>query len=223
MFEKFNPNARRALFFSRYEASARNSSLIDTHHMLLGVLRENDETTRELLDALGINPLKFHELWPQLTDRVSSSAELPLSENAKKALAYTAHEAERARAEEVSPIYLLLGILRTPDSPGGKALAEAGVTYQNAVEIARAIVAKSAQGRAADERTPVVLRASHYALIDRLREQVSATSREEIVLAMFDGLAVNPELFATVSSLGELRVRLANAQDPDQGPVSGGV
>ena len=216
MFDKFNQNARRALFFSRYEASARNETLIETHHLLLGVLRENDDTTRELLTWVGVNPLHFHERWPQLTDRISSSAELPLSENAKKALAYTAHEAEQANATEVAPIHILLGILRTPDSPGEKALAQAGVTYHGIVEMARAIAARVAERHAANEQTPVVLRSAHYALIDKLREQVTAqrrraTSRQEVVLAVFDGLAANPQLFPTIESLDELRVRMAEA------------
>lgn len=216
MFDKYNHSARRALFFSRYEASARNEMLIDTHHLLLGVLRENDETTRELFHSLGSNPVQFRELWPQLTDRVSSSAELTLSENAKKALAYTAHEAEQASAAEVAPIHMLLGILRTPDSPGGKALAQSGVTYTGVAEMAHAIETEAAKRRAANEQSPMVLRSSHYTLIDKLREQVTAqrgraTSREEVVLALFDGLAEHPQLFPKVSSLDELRVRMAEA------------
>jgi ATP-dependent Clp protease ATP-binding subunit ClpC len=216
MFDKYNQNARRALFFSRYEASARNELLIDTHHLLLGVLRENDEATRELFASVGVDPMQFHELWPSLTDRVSSSAELPLSENAKKALAYTAHEAEQTAAVEVAPIHILLGILRTQGSPGATALAQAGMTYGSVVETSHAIVAKVAQRRAVEEQTPIVLRSSHYVLVDKIRGQVSSnrrrpTSREEVVLALLDGLVANPQLFPTVASLDELRVRMAEA------------
>ena len=216
MFDKFNQSARRALFFSRYEASARNETLIETHHLLLGVLRENDETTSELFRSLTVDPLQFREQWPQLTDRISSSAELPLSENAKKVLAYTAHEAEQINAPEIAPIHIVLGILRVPDSIGGKALADVGITYFGVVETAHAIASKIAERTAANEQTPLVLRASHYALIDKLRQEVTAqhgraTSRQEVVLALLDGLAANPQLFPTISSLDELRVRMAEA------------
>jgi len=40
MFERFNENARRAVFFARYEASQYGSSYIETEHLLLGVFRE---------------------------------------------------------------------------------------------------------------------------------------------------------------------------------------
>jgi len=216
MFEKYNESARRSLFFSRYEASARNESVIDTHHFVLGVLRENDPTTSELFRALSVKPLHFQELWPPTTDRISSSAELPLSEDAKKALAYTAREAEDAAAAKVTPIHILLGVLRIPESRGGQALVNAGLTYQGVVELARAISTKSEEDRAANEQTPIVLRHSHYSLLDSLCAQVTPhrgrrTTREEVALALFDGLTANPNSFPRVSSLDELRVRMAEA------------
>ena len=43
MFEKYNEKARRALFFARYEASKLGSRVIESEHILLGVLREGEE------------------------------------------------------------------------------------------------------------------------------------------------------------------------------------
>jgi ATP-dependent Clp protease ATP-binding subunit ClpC len=39
MFEKYNEKARRALFFARYEASKLGSRVIESEHILLGILR----------------------------------------------------------------------------------------------------------------------------------------------------------------------------------------
>jgi len=44
MFEKYNEKARRALFFARYEASKLGSRVIESEHILLGILREGEET-----------------------------------------------------------------------------------------------------------------------------------------------------------------------------------
>ena len=58
MFEKYNEKARRALFFARYEASKLGSRVIESEHILLGILREGEESIGELfrrfvLDRLG--------------------------------------------------------------------------------------------------------------------------------------------------------------------------
>ena len=41
MFERFTEKARRAIFFARYEASQYGSKIIETEHLLLGILRED--------------------------------------------------------------------------------------------------------------------------------------------------------------------------------------
>lgn len=40
MFERYTEQARRALFFARYEASLLGSISIQTEHLLLGLIRE---------------------------------------------------------------------------------------------------------------------------------------------------------------------------------------
>jgi ATP-dependent Clp protease ATP-binding subunit ClpC len=42
MFEKYTEKARRVIFFARYEASQFGSSRIETEHLLLGLLREDN-------------------------------------------------------------------------------------------------------------------------------------------------------------------------------------
>lgn len=41
MFERYTEKARRVIFFARYEASQYGSPVIDTEHLLLGLLRED--------------------------------------------------------------------------------------------------------------------------------------------------------------------------------------
>ena len=40
MFERYTVEARRVIFFARYEASNYASRYIETEHLLLGLLRE---------------------------------------------------------------------------------------------------------------------------------------------------------------------------------------
>ena len=54
MFEKYNEKARRALFFARYEASKLGSRVIESEHILLGILREGEESVGELFQRFQV-------------------------------------------------------------------------------------------------------------------------------------------------------------------------
>src|SRR5438094_8380375 len=115
MFEKYNAKARRALFFARYEASKLGSRVIESEHILLGVLREGEEIIKEIFSRFNVKPEQIRrevEGDRLFVDRISSSAELPLSEESKKILAYASHEAESMRHQYVVTEHLLIGILR---------------------------------------------------------------------------------------------------------------
>ena len=52
MFEKFTERAKRVLFLARYEASQLGGQVIGTEHLLLGLLKEQDDITREIFSRL---------------------------------------------------------------------------------------------------------------------------------------------------------------------------
>ena len=115
MFERFNENVRRALFFARYEASRAASHQIATVHVLLGMLREADETLVDLCESVGID---VRELRDELLgegialEPVSTSPDLPLAEETKQVLAYAVHEAESMGHGRVGTEHLIVGLLR---------------------------------------------------------------------------------------------------------------
>ncbi|MEM8961760.1 MAG: ATP-dependent Clp protease ATP-binding subunit [Acidobacteriota bacterium] len=130
MFEKYNEKARRALFFARYEASKLGSRVIESEHVLLGILREGEETVVQLLGRFHVKPEDLRreiEGERVFVERISSTAELPLSEETKKILAYAAHEAESMMHPTVGSEHLLIGILRVESSLAMRILAAAGL------------------------------------------------------------------------------------------------
>ncbi len=130
MFEKYNEKARRALFFARYEASKLGSRVIESEHILLGVLREGEEIIKELFSRFNVKPEQIRrevEGDRLFVDRISSSAELPLSEESKKILAYAAHEAESMLHQYVGTEHLLIGILRVESSTAARILTAKGL------------------------------------------------------------------------------------------------
>ena len=115
MFEKYNEKARRALFFARYEASKLGSKVIESEHILLGILREGEDVIEEIFSRFNVKPDDVRreiEGDRVFVERVSSSQELPLSEESKKILAYASHEAESMMHPYVGTEHLLIGILR---------------------------------------------------------------------------------------------------------------
>jgi ATP-dependent Clp protease ATP-binding subunit ClpC len=130
MFERFNEHVRRSLFFARYEASRSSSHSIALQHVLLGMLREADPVLNELLRIRGIEPRELREelLGERVTiERVSTSPDLPLAEETKKALAFAVHEAESMGHSNVGSEHLLLGLLRVEESTAAEYLNTNGV------------------------------------------------------------------------------------------------
>ncbi len=130
MFERFNEHVRRSLFFARYEASRSSSRSIALQHVLLGMLREADPAFNELLRSRGIEPRKLREelFGERVTiERVSTSPDLPLAEETKKALAFAVHEAESMGHANVGSEHLVLGLLRVEGSTTTEYLSAHGI------------------------------------------------------------------------------------------------
>jgi ATP-dependent Clp protease ATP-binding subunit ClpC len=130
MFEKYNEKARRALFFARYEASKLGSRVIESEHILLGILREGEEAVSEILQRFEVLPEDLRreiEGERVFVERISSTAELPLSEESKKILAYASHEAESMLHSAVGSEHLLIGILRVESCLAARALVQSGI------------------------------------------------------------------------------------------------
>ena len=98
MFEKFTEKAKRILFLARYEASQQGGKAIQTEHILLGLLKEGEETTRELFTRANVSidllqaELERHS---PIREKLSTSVEIPFSDDTKKVLQYAEEEAER--------------------------------------------------------------------------------------------------------------------------------
>jgi ATP-dependent Clp protease ATP-binding subunit ClpC len=130
MFEKFTEKAKRILFLARYEASQQGSKVIGTEHILLGLLKEGEETTRELFTRANVSmDLLQAELERRNPPRekLSTSVEIPFSEETKKALQFAEEEAERLMHPHIGTEHLLLGLLRLEDAVAGRMLSERGM------------------------------------------------------------------------------------------------
>ena len=130
MFERYTEKARRVIFFARYEASQFGSPYIETEHVLLGILREDKALTHRFLKS----PSSIESIRKQIEqhvtirEKVSTSVDLPLSNESKRVLGYAAEEAERMTDKHIGTEHLFLGLLREEKCFGAELLRERGVT-----------------------------------------------------------------------------------------------
>src|SRR5262249_52050513 len=96
MFERWTESSRRGIFFARYHASEFGSLSIETEHLLLGLIRENKQLTQRFLQKDSSIPSIRDEIEAQvmIRERISTSIDLPLSNECRRILAYAAAEAE---------------------------------------------------------------------------------------------------------------------------------
>jgi len=130
MFERYTEKARRVIFFARYEASQLGSRCIETEHLLLGLLREDKALAGRFFPRAqatldGIR--KEIEGRTQKREKVSTSVELPLSDQSKRVLTYASEEADRLLHNYIGTEHILLGLLRAEDSLAADILQQKGL------------------------------------------------------------------------------------------------
>jgi hypothetical protein len=151
MLERYTEKARRTIFFGRYEASQFGSLYIQTEHLLLGLLREDKVLANRFLrsHAAVESIRKQIEAHTAPGEKVSTSVDLPLSHECKRALAHGAEEAERMNHEHIGTAHLLLGLLREEECFAAQLLRERGVTLDSVREQAQQSEPPVAQGGSA--------------------------------------------------------------------------
>lgn len=135
MFERYTEQARRALFFARYEASELHRMSIETEHLLLGLLRETKGLTTRLFAEAHVT---YDGVRDQIQvpggERTPESVEIPFTEETKRVLYHALEESERLQHSYIGTEHLLLGLLREERSVAGSILIAHGMRIESARE-----------------------------------------------------------------------------------------
>jgi ATP-dependent Clp protease ATP-binding subunit ClpA len=130
MFERFTEQARRTIFFARYEASQYGSPFIEIEHVLLGLVRE-DKALAKTFSAQGDGSAEIRaeiEQHIRRGQRISTSVEIPLSEQSAKALKLAVEESDRLGHRHIGTDHLLFGLLGVEGSLAARLLQARGLT-----------------------------------------------------------------------------------------------
>lgn len=132
MFDRYTEKARRVIFFARHEASQFGSPYIETEHLLLGLLREDKVLLNRFLQRQPAyeNIRREIESHTTIRESVSTSVDLPLSNESRRVLAYAVEEAENLGHKHIGTEHLLLGLLREEKSFGATLLFQRGLRLE---------------------------------------------------------------------------------------------
>jgi 2-C-methyl-D-erythritol 2,4-cyclodiphosphate synthase len=135
MFERYTEQARRVIFFARYEASQSGDPQIRCVHLLLGLQREAHTLLRDaglgagdlqkICEALGLH---------RSSHPIPTNVEIPLDDAAGRALASAAKASERFQSRLVVPEHLLWGVFHA-DTKLRKLFEEFNVTENTLVRL----------------------------------------------------------------------------------------
>ena len=136
MFERYTEKARRVIFFARYEASQFGAAQIETEHLLLGLLREDERLFARFLPGGGNGNMQdtfrreLERRTPPLREKIATSIELPLADTTKRALAAAHEESVQLGHRHLGTEHLLLGLLRAEGSAAAEVLSEQGIGFE---------------------------------------------------------------------------------------------
>ena len=129
MIERFDDRSRRTLGLAQDEARRAQSDVIDTDHLLLGLLDlEPDGPIAGTITAQGVNTVTVRGALPQPTSPVGGvpSATLPFSDGLKTVLESALRRSLQLGHDVVTSEHLLLGILDDSTGVAARTLSTAG-------------------------------------------------------------------------------------------------
>jgi len=127
MFDYFGIPARRAVSFALKEAKDLCCPQIRTEHLLLGILRA-DKAIADRLNAGAEQAIRgeLERQAPANRQLIPESTDLPLSEDALRALRSVIEWEEGSQPKTVEPADLVQALLRIEDCSAARLLAEHG-------------------------------------------------------------------------------------------------
>jgi ATP-dependent Clp protease ATP-binding subunit ClpC len=113
MFERYTEKARRVIFFARYEASEFGSPVIDTDHLLLGLVREEKQLCFRWIPKAQPEAIRQAiEGWSERGSKIPTTVDMPLSQASKDVLEHAREESDRLNSKPIGTEHLLLGLLQ---------------------------------------------------------------------------------------------------------------
>jgi hypothetical protein len=129
MFERYTEHGRQAILYARHEAHRHGSPVIDTEHVLLGLLRADRTSLQSLPGRYDAVADIRGEIESRLArvENATDSVDLPLSADSSKALAFAEEAAVQLGHRSVDITHMLVGLVRVETSVAAQVLTARGL------------------------------------------------------------------------------------------------
>jgi ATP-dependent Clp protease ATP-binding subunit ClpC len=130
MFERYTEDARRALFYARYEATQVGGESLESEHLLLGLMRRPEGLIHAIFERAHLPLARIYEDIARQTasrPRLTTSVEIPFGDDAKQSLMLAEEEAGLLGDADIDCEHLLLGLLRQGTGLASSILAGHGL------------------------------------------------------------------------------------------------
>ncbi len=111
MFERYTEEARRAIFFARYEASRCGSPYIEPEYLLLGLIHKTGGRLTGFPEGVLEDVRSEIEKMSPERVKVSTSLDIPVSGAVKRSLGRAAEAVGPSTSAPITATHLLLGLL----------------------------------------------------------------------------------------------------------------
>jgi ATP-dependent Clp protease ATP-binding subunit ClpC len=136
VFERYTEASRASVFCARFEASLVGSPIIDTEHLLLGLLRVDPSTLQAVAEPLSLDSVrKAATRWHDPRTRTSTSVDLPLGPEAKQSMLSAALIADSYSSSMIRSEHHLMALICLTGSHAAIILEEAGASRRRLEEI----------------------------------------------------------------------------------------
>ncbi len=134
MDNNFSAQVKEIISFSREEALRLGNDFIGTEHLLLGLIREGDNTAVRILKSFNIDLYELRkEIELAVKDKtgknIANINSLPLTRQAEKVIRVTVLEAKALKSPTVETEHLMLSILKNKENIATQILNQFDVDY----------------------------------------------------------------------------------------------
>lgn len=134
MDNNFSTQVKEIISFSREEALRLGNDFIGTEHLLLGLIREGDNTAVRILKSFNVDLYELRkEIELAVKDKtgknIANINSLPLTKQAEKVIRVTVLEAKALKSTTVETEHLMLSILKNKENIATQILNQFDVDY----------------------------------------------------------------------------------------------